>query len=314
MEKRFDGAKVCLDYKTFGFEQTDDKTWVKYSDQGPVTYKMINHADHKQMEGIVKIQRSAWGLKAKDIMPVHVLCCSDDIGFLLVAGSKRLLDRKHPKPEGFAFSIYGSDNNLFLYMLGVLKEIRYQRDLGFNLALLQSIIAKERQISAVNLVYDPLRGGNARVYIEKLGGIVDRYIVDKYGKVPSKTYGEEPTDRFVTRIDLNDQDTVQRLLDVEKRRYNFLSLDDVDGVEELSTMAASTDLPPKLKVEIPGDVDNLEDEDKKKWRDRVRTVATSIMVSEPQTFNVEHPYIATGFATGMIRQERKSYYLFQRAH
>jgi predicted GNAT superfamily acetyltransferase len=117
-------------------------------------------------------------------------------------------------------------------MLGVREDVRGVGNLGWCLKVLQAYLAVESGHFAMTWTFDPLRGANARLNIEKLGAVMINLTIDKYGVMRSSLYGEVPTDRFTAYWDLLDPAMHQRLAIVRDGHYTQMSNDDLESIPE----------------------------------------------------------------------------------
>jgi predicted GNAT superfamily acetyltransferase len=77
-------------------------------------------------------------------------------------------------------------------------EVRYRdRGLGFRMKLAHRRLALSEGVPSICWTYDPLQSRNAALNIHRLGGTVDEYIVNCYGRFPSRIEKGLPSDRFV---------------------------------------------------------------------------------------------------------------------
>ena len=120
---------------------------------------------------------------------------------------------------GFVIAAGGRSGTLVSHMLGVREEQRGTRDLGWHLKLLQGYEALRAGHRSAVWTFDPMRGANARLNLEKLGATVRELTLDKYGVLHSDLYGDVPSDRFTAFWDLVSATTHGRIEDVRTGRY-----------------------------------------------------------------------------------------------
>ena len=100
---------------------------------------------------------------------------------------------------------------LYSHMTGVLEPYRH-KGIGLLLKLHQRKVAIEKGYTQVRWTFDPLYYPNARLNIEKLGGIVRTYYVDYYGELSDSFSSGIPSDRFLLEWHIT-SDRVCALLD-----------------------------------------------------------------------------------------------------
>ena len=99
---------------------------------------------------------------------------------------------------GFAVAFVGIANRrpfLHSHMLAVLPSYR-GRGVGADLKWTQRDRALDQGLDLVNWTFDPLQARNADFNLNRLGAVVEKYIVDFYGASDSPLHGGLPTDRF----------------------------------------------------------------------------------------------------------------------
>jgi chorismate synthase len=273
----------------------------------------------------------------EEVLPANLLAVLAETGGSVLVAYDPALGFTEAGWLGFAIALGGRDGTLLSHMLGVREETRGTRDpgrgLGWSLKLIQGHEALRTGHTAAVWTFDPMRGANARLNLEKLGAGVDAFTVDKYGALRSDLYGPVPSDRLTARWDLVAPTTAARLEAVGEGTYLGMGLDDVAGIPEvrpecLPETAATR--PPRLRYRIPDDVDRLMRDDPAaaiRWRREMRAVFSALLTTrsaaigdgpsdDPLTLAVrEEPgvYAITGFATGIdATGERASYYLLER--
>ena len=207
-------------------------------------------------------------------------------------------------------------------------------DVGWYLKLLQGYEALRAGHTAAAWTFDPMRGANARLNLEKLGARASEFTIDKYGVLPSALYGAGvPSDRLTVRWDLTAPATADRIARVFAGRYHGPTPDGVAGIPEATALALDDVLasrPLRLRYRIPGDVDRLMRDDPGaaiRWRREMRTVLSAWLTTKsarvedaardgPVAVGVQErtgEYVVDGFATGFdAAGERVSYYLLGR--
>src|SRR6056297_1996671 len=136
-----------------------------------------NNIDFKD---VIRLHKAIWGLNDFEVTPPHIYKAT------LQAGGHIFIAYNNDQPAGFVYGFpgYTIDNKRYFYIhnLGVKKNFR---SLGIGLKLnlkLRKILLKE-DYDIVKWTFDPLESTNANLYIGKMGGIVDTYIKNYYGKM-----------------------------------------------------------------------------------------------------------------------------------
>lgn len=284
---------------------------------------------------LVMLQQSVWGFPPAEAVPVNILAILEDTGGAVIAAYDRETGFNSEGWLGFAIGMGTRSGVLYSHMLGVREDVRGIADLGWYLKLLQGYLAIRSGHHAMTWTFDPLRGANARLNLEKLGARMINLTIDKYGVMRSSLYGDVPTDRFTAFWDLLDPATHDRMHRVYDRRYHPLTLDDIATIPE-ATVESLPGLrlarPASVRYRIPGDVDALmrqRPDEAIKWRQQMREVLGGLMTLRRARIDeglagegpiavdtgIEGgPYVATGFATGYRpgEEERTSYYILTR--
>jgi predicted GNAT superfamily acetyltransferase len=218
-------------------------------------------------------------------------------------------------------------------MLGVREDLRGAADIGWSIKVIQAHEALRTGHHAMTWTFDPMRGANARLNLEKLGAVVSMLTIDKYGILPSTLYGDVPSDRFTASWDLLDPATAERLQMVSDGRYRPLTPADVAHLPEATTTTLKHilhDRPLRMTYRIPGDIDDLMRNDPPTaiaWRQNMRHILPAFLttkraiLADPTPGDVaavtveesDGEYFSNGFATGPdATGERASYYVLER--
>lgn len=293
-----------------GLIRSGEKKWTKELSGQTETFEIVDWTDIPTLEEIVDLQQRVWGIRERDAVPCNLLAIAGDTGGFIIAAR----NQKH-QIEGFVLVMGATDGSLVLHMIGIDSDSRYKKDLGFNLSTLLLLLAKEKGVTKIIWTYDPIRGSNARLNIEKLGAVVSKYTINKYGKVNSELYGEDPTDRFTVEWHLEDPSVIQRIKDIESGDYKPKNLHDVSHLPILEWPVDERNAPSSFLVEIPYDVNQLPKEKRAQWRIHLRNIFTSILdTSTANQKDIINNYQITGFATGQLTSdsEKRSYYIINR--
>jgi chorismate synthase len=283
---------------------------------------------------VVRLQEFTWGFPPEETVPINVLATVHDAGGGVLVAYESDKGFTSDSWLGFAIGFGASNGVLYSHMLGVREDARGTLDLGWRLKVLQAYEAVKSGHHAMTWTYDPMRGANARLNLEKLKATIAHLTLDKYGVMRSSLYGNVPTDRFTAVWDLLDPSVHQRLFQICHREWRPLTLDQIADLPQLTIETRDhldRERPTRFSYEIPGDIDRLAREDPERairWRQEMRELLRIFMttrwaerddplgVEGPIAVSIEQQtgdYIATGFATGIGEDgERRSFYVLQR--
>jgi predicted GNAT superfamily acetyltransferase len=142
----------------------------------------------------VRLQKEIWGFEDIELLPVRLFVVATKVG------GHALGAFDGPRMIGFLLAIPGlkggGRNYLHSHMMGVLPDYRNQ-GVGRMLKLRQREEAMAAGIDLVEWTFDPLELKNAFFNIERLGAVVERYVLNQYGTTTSTLHGGLPTDRCV---------------------------------------------------------------------------------------------------------------------
>lgn len=225
---------------------------------------------------VVRLQARVWGMPPAELVPVNMLAILLDTGGAVLVAYREELGFNADGWLGFAISAGSRSGVLVSHMLGVREEQRGTRDLGWHLKLLQGYEALRSGHRSAIWTFDPMRGANARLNIEKLGATVRELTLDKYGVLGSELYGNVPSDRFTAHWDLVSATTHGRLEEVRTGRYLGLAPDAIHALPEITAENArelAQGAPATVRYQIPADIDELMGLDSQRatqWRTEMR--------------------------------------------
>src|SRR5262249_20567325 len=156
-------------------------------------------------------QAITWGMPPELLVPSNVLAIMADTGGAVLAAYDPALGFTAEGWLGFIIGLGSSTGMLVSHMLGVREDVRGAADIRWSIKLIQAHEALRTGHHAMSWTFDPMRGANARLNLEKLGTVVHTLTIDKYGVLPSTLYGDVPSDRFTASWDLLDPATAERL-------------------------------------------------------------------------------------------------------
>lgn len=282
---------------------------------------------------LVKLQAIVWGMPPEEVVPVNMLTVLPDTGGSVLVAYREDAGFNADGWLGFAIAAGSRSGALFSHMLGVREEQRGNRDMGWNLKVLQGYEALRSGHRTAMWTYDPMRGANARLNIEKLGATVRELTLDKYGTMKSELYGDVPSDRFTAHWDLTSAVTHGRIEDVRTGRYSGPSLEAVCALPEITVdnaEAMASQAPPAVRYRIPADIDDLMASDPAlalEWRAQMRASLEPFLTIKsarvpnassisPITIGTDlrpGAYDVVSFATSMgASAERENWYVLRR--
>src|SRR5918998_499787 len=232
---------------------------------------------------LVRLQARVWGMPPDELVPVNILAILPDTGGSVLIAYREDVGFNADGWLGFAIAAGGRSGTLVSHMLGVREEQRGTRDLGWHLKLLQGYEALRAGHRSAVWTFDPMRGANARLNLEKLGATVRELTLDKYGVLRSDLYGNVPSDRFTAYWDLVSATTHGRLEDVRTERYLGPDPEMVRALPEITRDNAARlakSAPPAARFRIPADIDQLMSEDACRanlWRSEMRAALSPFM-------------------------------------
>jgi chorismate synthase len=269
----------------------------------------------------------------EELVPANVLAVLAESGGSIIVAYQRQIGFNLDGWLGFAISLGSNTGILLSHMLGVRAEARGRHDIGWYLKLVQAHEALRRGYTAVHWTFDPMRGANARLNLEKLGAVVTELTIDKYGTLRSSLYGNVPSDRFTAHWDLLAPRVAERIGLVADGRYQPPALAEVRNLPSVTPDAAGEQRlarPRRLRSQIPGDIDQLMRDDPVAaiaWRQEMRQTLSRLLTTKsargpaPGTIDpagveiavTDGAYVITGIATGLDDTgERQSWYLLDR--
>jgi predicted GNAT superfamily acetyltransferase len=341
-------AVAALHPERFGLRRHRDGWLRTFPDLGPVVFAPLawQHAQcpsYDVVDGsresldalqlLVRLQARVWGMPPEELVPVNMLAILADTGGSVLVAYREDLGFNADGWLGFVIAAGASSGTLVSHMLGVREEQRGTRDLGWHLKLLQGYEALRTGHRSALWTFDPMRGANARLNLEKLGATVRSLTLDKYGVLRSDLYGDVPSDRFTVFWDLLSAATHRRLDEVRTGAYMGPDPKLVREIEEITprnaaSLAASA--PPAVRYRIPADVDDLMAVDRRRaneWRSEMRAALSPFMTirsarathtdaDTPISIGVDMrpgAYDVVGFATDAgAGGERENWYVLRR--
>lgn len=257
------------------------------------------------------LQKEVWGFQDISVVPDHLLHMLVQSGGLLLGA----FDGIGPGRTmlGFSLSVLGlwEGKRLRHHSLMTAVKPSYQNQgIGQKLKLAQREHVLKQGIDVITWTFDPLESRNTHFNLNKLGGIVRKYIPNYFGEEMRDALNRGlPSDRFLCEWYLNSPRVCSRI-GGEKMRE--LRLSEVEVINRTQRLPSGQRAPaggrvelstPFLFFEIPNNLQALKRENlevARAWRGECRKYLM--------------PYLEEGYViTGLIRQGERSFLLLERA-
>ncbi|HET7841314.1 MAG TPA: hypothetical protein VFM21_06900, partial [Terriglobia bacterium] len=169
------------------------------------------------------------------------------------------------KVVGFIYAFLARRHGRLIHWSHMMAvEARYRdRHLGFKMKLAHRRLALARGIKSICWTYDPLQSRNASLNIHRLGGVVDEYIENCYGRFPSQIEKGLPSDRFVVDWRIASSRVARRLTEAGKTSSSMASLPGANvtrasqrGLLENCELRLGLKAP-RIAARIPADTDAM---------------------------------------------------------
>jgi len=198
-------------------------------------------------------QRLAWGIADSGyLVPIATMVGAQLHGGLVLGA---FLPDGSAAALSFAF-LGRTEGRLCLYsqLTGVVPG-QQSRGLGNRLKQAQRAFALEQGIDLIAWAFDPLRAGNARFNLDKLGATAHRYIDDMYGPRTDALNAGVPTDRLIAEWELNASPRAPLETAELQRLPHLIDAGETNG-ERIVREVRSSDAP-RVLLEIPTDIGAL---------------------------------------------------------
>jgi predicted GNAT superfamily acetyltransferase len=263
------------------------------------------------LEPMLRLEKEVWGLADLDVTPLTLAVALQAAGSILVGAFEG------NELVGFALafpSLEKGKTGFHSHMLAVRPSHR-EHGLGRRLKLAQRERALALGINDMTWTFDPLRSPNAHLNFSRLGVISDSYRVDFYGPQTSSHLHSNGTDRlWVTwrmadlriRERLNGKDKSGEVLDTLKHLEPLVRFNG-NGRPAEGDLAASV-LRQRIAIEIPGDMDRMEHEDRelaREWRLATRRAFTE---------SLRAGFVVKEFCRSIRGQQGPGAYLLEREY
>lgn len=275
---------------------------------------------HDEMRAVEDVQRAAWNMVERDVVPMHLMVTWVEYGGLLlgafdggdlvgfVLGYPGVLREGDPRAAWLGTRLQHCSEMLAVHPA-------YQgRGIGYRLKLAQRQALLEQGVGLATWTFDPLLSRNAHLNIRRLGGIARTYKRNVYGELHG-IYAGLPTDRLEVEWWLGSRHVERRLggdpgpswQAWEKAGAVLLNPSTPRGDGLRAPADALCDgRPARVLVEVPADLPAVKAVDMglaRAWQEQVRGVFEAL-------FGMG--YVAAWFVTGGGGGARRSAYVLDR--
>lgn len=254
------------------------------------------------------LQKEVWGFADISVIPDHALHMIVQAGGLLLGafdGDRRLL--------GFSLSVLGLWEKRRLRHYSLMTAVKpglQDRGIGYRLKLAQREHVLRQGVDLITWTFDPLESRNAHFNLNKLGGIVRRYMPSYFGEdMRDERNRGLPGDRFLCEWHLRSPRVEGRLGGGSPRDLRLGEAEVINRTVRLSgglraPAGGRLDLSgPLLFFEIPADLQALKRENlevARAWRGECRRFL--------------QPYLEDGYiVTGLFREGDRSFLILEKA-
>jgi predicted GNAT superfamily acetyltransferase len=255
--------------------------------------KLKTHAEYLAAEDV---QRTVWHFPDREVIPLNELVVAQRIGGHVLGAFER------GRLVGLSFGIPGfNDGKVYHYsrMTGVLPG-HQNSGVGYRLKLAQRKLVLAQGLDLIRWTFDPLQSRNARFNIEKLGCVIDQYLVNVYGESGSRFNRGLETDRFVPRWWIRSKRVADRLagkgksVPIEEGFAAYPAVIETHFEKNLSRPVRILGIPrgARASVEIPADIDAVKRSElplAQAWRRVTRAAFQGLF---------RRGFAVTGFSTG----------------
>jgi predicted GNAT superfamily acetyltransferase len=231
----------------------------------------------EEFRGVERIQLAVWGNLAvgSELMSVTAKYGGAIVGAVM-----------NGRVVGFIYAFLARRHRRLVHwshMMAVEPPLRNRR-LGFRMKLVHRRLALAQGIKSICWTYDPLQSRNANLNIHRLGGTVDEYIRNCYGRFPSRIEKGLPSDRFVVDWQIATTAVARQL---SRKKSGDRRNDSLPSANEtrtnarrlLENTALRLDLSaPRIAVRIPDNTDAMRAKDlalAERWRLETRRIFTT---------------------------------------
>lgn len=262
------------------------------------------------LQAALDLEREIWDLADRDVMPLTLAVAMRGAGAMWIGA--------YDKTEllGFAFAFPSLEHRTTAFHSHLLAVRRSYRGLGigWQLKLAQRQRALILGVREMSWTFDPLRAENAHLNFNKLGVVSQDYRIDFYGPQTSSPLHTNGTDRLWVIWPMAERRVEERL------RGKHIRADVIDALKHLEPLVrfngngrpVEIDLSlalsrQRIAIEIPGNVDRIEHEDKdlaRQWRLATRRAFTAALAAG---------FIVKEFCRSIRGQQGPGAYLLEKA-
>ena len=349
LSPEFVAALDAFNPERYGFRR-HEAGWVKeFPGYGPVAITTLGwqHAQYPSYDVIggervetdalgliANLQGHVWGFPPELVVPTNVMAIIPDGGGAVLAAYRLDVGFNADGWLGFIIGLGARNGVLVSHMLAIREEERGAADFGWHMKIVQGHEALRNGHHAMGWTFDPMRGANAKLNLEKLGATVRELTLDKYGVLRSSLYRNAPSDRFTAHWDLLLARTHGRIASVASGSYRPATHDELTAIPEATPRNVDELVDrqeTRVRYRIPGDIDRLMEHDPDRgvaWRNEMRAVLSALLTTKAVqaggTTAANDPsalgyatrtgnYEARGFVTSVGPDgERDSQYIFER--
>jgi predicted GNAT superfamily acetyltransferase len=246
---------------------------------------------HEEFAQAVELQRITWGAGFRDVVPAAILKVTQRVGGITAGAFS-----PHGELLGFVYGLTGFyDGRIahWSHMLAVRPEYR-DRGLGRKLKEYQRSELAAAGIEWIYWTVDPLIARNAHFNINRLRVCVHEYVPDMYGDTGSSLHAFG-TDRFVVAWHAAGQTRTTGAAAFDRKAIEESPI--LNLLDDAALACALSQ--PLVRIEIPFDIEKLEIEQARAWRQSSRRGFVAALSNH---------YDVAGFT----RDEGRAFYLLTR--
>lgn len=224
------------------------------TDPDGVTFRPLSSLP--DYEACIELQRRTWGRDFSDVVPLSILKVTQKAGGIAAGAFSR-----GGEMLGFVYGLAGYEDGRPFHWSHMLAVDPAARDLGLGtrLKLYQREALLPLGIEEVRWTFDPLEARNAHLNFNHLGAGVAEYVEDMYaGELFSDLAKGIGTDRFIVSWKIASERVTRALAD--RRAGSEVPFREAP-VMNPSNMEADLPEAPRVRVEIPENVQALKEED-----------------------------------------------------
>lgn len=262
------------------------------------------------LRSAIQLEKEVWQLHDADVTPLTTAIASRAAGAFWLGA----FDRGQMVGIAYAFpSLHDGYTGFHSHLLAVADSHR-NGGVGYRLKLAQRERVMRLGIGEITWTFDPLRSRNAHLNFARLGVISGKYIEDFYGPQTSSPLHVNGTDRLWVTWELGSPRVADRVRGGDARAEVLDTLKHLDPLVRFNgdgrpvlADVASAVARQRVAIEIPGDMDRLEQEDlglAREWRLITRRAFTAALQAE---------FVVTEFCRSIRGQQGPGAYLLEKS-